>query len=126
MVTEEQMKAALQTYIDAWSIPDAEAIVALFAEDAVVEDPYGTPPHEGRAAIRKFFENAVASGARLTLDGPIRGSHGDMAAMAFTVNVGDIVIRAIDVMRFNDDGLVVHMQALWGPSDMSRSAPTPH
>lgn len=121
-MSEEQMKAALHRYIDAWNAGDAEAIAALFAEDAVIEDPYGTPPMEDREAVRGFFQNGVAAGVRLTLDSPIRASYGDRAAMAFTVSMPDLSIKVIDVMRFNKSGLITHMQAFWGNTDMDRSA----
>ncbi len=72
----------------------------------------------GRAAIEEFYTNAIASGAKLTLDTPIRGSHGDRAAMAFTIDVPGMRIRAIDVMTFNSEGKITQMQAHWGPNDI--------
>ncbi|MFB4317938.1 steroid Delta-isomerase [Actinomadura sp. 21ATH] len=122
MPTSDQMKKALQSYVDGFDRGDAASIVALFADDAVVEDPVGNPPISGRAAIEEFYTNAVAAGSRLVLDGPIRGSQGNAAAMAFTVEVPamNVRIRAIDVMTFGDDGRIVKMQAYWGPDDMEQ------
>ncbi|MFL6055707.1 MAG: nuclear transport factor 2 family protein [Actinoallomurus sp.] len=118
MPTEAEMKATLQRYLDALNAADADAVVALFAEDAVVMDPYGKAPHEGRAAIAKFFGDVCQSGATATLDTPIRGSYGDRAAMAFTVHVGDDWhIRVIDVMTFDDTGKIIRMEAYWGSGD---------
>ncbi|GIH67868.1 SgcJ/EcaC family oxidoreductase [Sphaerimonospora thailandensis] len=118
-------KEALQGYIDAWNAGDAEAIIALFADDAVIVDPYGTPPHEGRDAIRAFYEGGVKTGAKLSLDTPIRGSHGDRAAMAFTVELAlegaARRIRVIDVMTFDEHGKISRMEAHWGPDDMEQS-----
>jgi steroid delta-isomerase len=118
MPTQEHMKQALQTYVDAFNAADAATVTSLYADDAVIEDPVGHPPMTGRAAIEEFYTNAIAGGAKLTLDAPIRGSHGDRAAMAFTVDVPGLRIRAIDVMTFNDEGKITHMQAHWGPDDM--------
>ncbi|MEW2359957.1 nuclear transport factor 2 family protein [Spirillospora sp. NPDC029432] len=122
MPTPDQMKKALQSYVDGFGRGDAAAIAALFADDAVVEDPVGNQPISGRAAIEEFYANAVAAGSKLVLDGPIRGSHGNGAAMAFTVEVPamNVRIRAIDVMTFGDDGKIVKMQAYWGPDDMEQ------
>ncbi|NKZ04625.1 nuclear transport factor 2 family protein [Actinomadura latina] len=118
MPTQEHMKQALQTYIDAFNAADAATISSLYADDAVIEDPVGHPPMSGRAAIEEFYTNAIAGGAKLTLDAPIRGSHGDRAAMAFTVDIPGMRIRAIDVMTFNEEGQIVRMDAHWGPDDM--------
>lgn len=122
MASEEQMKAAMQEYIDAFNRVDLDGIVALYADDAVVEDPVGSKPREGREAIRAFYKTAIESGARLKLAAPIRASHGNAAAMAFDVELkmpqGQAVIHVIDVMRFNDEGKFVSMNAFWGRSDM--------
>ncbi|MGH8430783.1 MAG: steroid Delta-isomerase [Solimonas sp.] len=126
MTSEQQMRQAMQAYIDAFNISDPEAIIALYADDATVEDPVGKKPLEGKAEIAKFYRMAVATGAKLALAAPIRASHGNSAAMAFDVQLhmpqgngaGKAVIRVIDVMTFNDAGKFTSMRAYWGPGDM--------
>ncbi|NDU74088.1 DUF4440 domain-containing protein [Actinomadura sp. DSM 109109] len=118
MPSQEHMKQALQTYIDAFNAADRATVTGLYADDAVIEDPVGNPPISGRAAIEEFYANAIAAGAKLTLDAPIRGSHGDRAAMAFTIDVPGMRVRAIDVMTFGADGKIVRMEAHWGPDDI--------
>lgn len=126
MISQQQMKQAMQAYIDAFNRVDPDAIVALYAEDATVEDPVGSPPKVGRKAIAEFYAYAIKSGAKLKLAAPIRGSHGNSAAMAFDVELnmpqGDktarAVIRVIDVMTFDEAGRFSSMRAFWGPSDM--------
>ena len=122
MVTEQQMKQAMQAYIDAFNRSDAAGIVALYADDATVEDPVGSPPMQGREAIEKFYTMGIATGAKLKLAAPVRGSHGNSAAMAFDVELkmpqGPALIRVIDVMTFDDSGRFTSMRAFWGPGDM--------
>lgn len=122
MPDESTMKQAMQAYIDRFNNADPDAIAALYAEDAMVEDPVGSEPKHGRQAILDFYRMAVQTGARLSLAAPIRASHADAAAMAFDVHLqmpeGPSVIRVIDVMRFNEDGLFRSMEAYWGPSDV--------
>lgn len=122
MVTEQQMKLAMQAYIDAFNRSDAAGIVALYSEDATVEDPVGTPVMRGREAIEKFYNMGIATGAKLKLAAPIRGSHGNSAAMAFDVELkmpqGPALIRVIDVMSFDAAGRFASMRAFWGPEDM--------
>lgn len=122
MVTEQQMKQAMQAYIDAFNRVDAAGIVALYADDATIEDPVGSPVMQGRAAIETFYTAAIATGAKLKLAAPIRGSHGNSAAMAFDVELqmpqGPALIRVIDVMSFDAAGRFASMRAFWGPGDM--------
>lgn len=121
--SEQDMKAALQAYIDAFNAKDAEALVSLFAEDAIVEDPVGRDPIQGKAAIAAFYGKGVQVVTKMTLAPPIRGSHGNAAAMAFEFEMDlkgrKIKTSAIDVMEFDEDGKVKHMRAYWGPSDSS-------
>ncbi len=122
MPQPQQMCEAMQAYLDALNADDLDGIMALYADDATVEDPVGSEPKRGREAIEAFYRGSVALKPRATLVAPIRGSHGDAAAMAFDVTVeleqGPVVIRVIDVMRFDDDGRFRSMQAFWGPADM--------
>jgi steroid delta-isomerase len=122
MIEEQQMRAAMQEYIDAFNRVDVDALIGLYAADATVEDPVGTDAKVGIEAIAEFYQMAIKSGAKLKLSAPIRASHGSSAAMAFEVHLnmpdGPAVIHAIDVMTFNEQGQFKTMQAYWGPGDL--------
>lgn len=122
LVADADKKAAMQAYIDGLNNGDLEAVVALFAEDARIEDPVGsTQIIEGRQAIRAFYQQSISMDLKLRLVAPIRGSHGNEAAMAFEVEIHGMqpatVIRVIDIMTFNADGSIRTMQAYWSPED---------
>lgn len=122
MVSEQQMKDAMQAYVDSFNRKDPAAIAALYADDATVEDPLGSPVKNGKAEIAAFYEMAVSTGAKLKLAAPVRASQGNAAAMAFDVQLnmptGEAIIQVIDVMTFNDAGKFSSMRAYWGKSDM--------
>ena len=117
MPTEEVMKASMQAYIDTYNRGNAEAVTALYTDDATVEDPVGTPLKRGRAEILKFYTQAMTHDAELSLDAPIRASHGNAAAMAFSARIGALTVRVIDVMTFDEAGRFTSMRAFFGPSD---------
>ena len=85
--------------------------------DAALEDPVGAPAHHGTEAIRAFYVDAMKNGAKLSLAAPMRGSHGNAAAMAFEAKIGTLTVRIIDVMTFNEAGKIASMQAYFGPED---------
>ncbi len=122
MPTQEQMKAALQKYVDGFNAHDVDSVLALFADDAVIEDPVGAPLRRGIKEIAEFYRGSVKVVESMKLAAPIRGSHSNAAAMAFVVNLQlegkPCVISVIDVMTFNDDGRIATMKAYWGPRDM--------
>jgi len=126
MPSQAAMKAALKAYVDGLNAGDADAVIALFAPDAEIEDPVGTPVKRG-SEIEAWFRRAVEMRARLELAGPIRGSHGRAAAMAFTVTTrfeGQVIAtRSVDAVRFDDAGRITRLEGYWGPDDVEVGAP---
>ena len=121
MPCHEEMVAAVNAYVDAFEKEDSEAIARLYATDATVEDPVGTSLRSGIDAIRSFYEMSIATGARLTLNGPVRTA-GDIAAFAFSVHatLEGVLYRidVIDTFTFNANGKITEMKAFWGPRNV--------
>jgi steroid Delta-isomerase len=115
MPSREQIETAVGTYVEAVGRQDLEATVALFAEDARQEDPVGSPPNLGREAVRGFFERAYRATFTTTLTGPLLVT-GDHAAVHFVITLptdGDpFVVRVVDLIRFDDDGLIADLRAV--------------
>ncbi len=116
------MKAALLAYVAAFNAADAERVAALFADNATVEDPVGSPAIAGRENILAFYRHATSLGARLEVVAPPRGSHGNAAALSFAVYAQmqghSVRIDVTDVMTFGADGRITGMRAYWGPDDV--------
>jgi steroid Delta-isomerase len=122
MNTGENMKARLVDYIEAFNAADAARVVALFADNASIEDPVGTPLKEGKSEIETFYTYATAVGARLELMAPPRGSRGNSASISFRVHITGrdgrpAYIDVTDVMDFDAAGKILRMRAYWGPDD---------
>jgi steroid delta-isomerase len=113
MTDPKVMEAAVHEYVAAFDAGAPERVAALFAEDATVEDPVGTEPKVGQAAILEFYTASMQTGAKLRLEGPVRLC-GPYAAFAFS----DMRVDVIDTFKFNDDGKVVEMRAYFGPTNM--------
>ena len=123
MPKPEQMQAAVRAYIAALNANDIDAIVALYAEDATVEDPVGAPPQRGLAEIRTFYTASLRMQLQVVLDGEIRAVANE-AAFAFSVSLvmdgKRITIRPIDVMRFDAQGRITSMRAFFGNHNISQ------
>lgn len=122
------MRAALQAYVDRINAGDRDGVVALFADDAVIEDPLGSPPKTG-GQIAEWFADTVAFGTRITPVAPIRGSHANAAALVFEVTFtppggAPLLIRSLDVCTFDAAGRITSLKAYWGPDDVT-AAPEP-
>ena len=117
------IRAAVEAYCAAFSGGDRDAYLGVFAPDAWIEDPVGTPRHEGREALGTFFDNArgMADTIELRLTGPVRVAAGECAfpMQARPVLGGTtFAVDIIDVMTFDDDGKVTTMRAFWDPAEM--------
>lgn len=116
-----RMEAAVHAYVAAFEAGSADQVATLYAQDATVEDPIGSPIHKGREAIRAFYAESMKTGAKLKLEGPVRVA-GDYAVFPFSVNLnydgGHKRIDVIDTFRFNEANEVVEMRAYWGPTNM--------
>lgn len=121
MPTPEAMEAAVHTYVEAFDKQDPALAASIFADDAVIDDPIGSPPKVGQAAILQFYTESMATGAKLVLQGPVRVATAHAAfAMQVRLNWGgkDMAIDVIDTFAFDDAGKVKQMQAFFGPGNM--------
>ena len=113
---------------------DKEAWLALFADDAVVEDPIGPSHfdpdgkgHRGKEAIAKFFDMAIAP-SQLEFNFAATHQCGNEEA-----NVGNVVIVAsgyrvvaegVFTYRVDDEGKIVALRAYW-ELDRATASATP-
>jgi steroid delta-isomerase len=117
--TKLTYRATVEQYLEAVSSGTATEIAALYAEDATVEDPAGSPPIKGTKAISAFYENTVALDCTTTLLTYREG--GRTAAFHFRVTIktpdSTAVITPIDVMTFDENGKITSMIAIFSDSD---------
>lgn len=115
-------EAVVHAYVAALNAGDLEAIVALYADDATVEDPVGSAPIRGRDAIRAFYARSVSVPLQVALEGPVRVA-GRECAFPFSVAVvyegKRTTFRPIDTFRFDDAGRIVQMRAYFGPANIA-------
>ncbi len=110
----DAIAATCGRYIELLAIGAVDEIVALYADDASVEDPVGTEPKVGDDAIDAFYRDTLGSdGVPAAATGPVRVC-GHEAAFPFEVRYGEeFVLPIIDVMSFGDDGRITSMRAFW-------------
>jgi len=117
MPTPEQVRAAVDGYVAAYRAGDRDAFLALWADGATIEDPVGTPVHEGAEAIGAFWDLVHGMTDRLVLEPTHVHVCEAEAAMVFeirsTVGGQDMVIDAVDVFVVDDDGRLGSMRAYW-------------
>lgn len=118
---EQKMIEAVHTYVRALNAGDLDAIIALYADAATVEDPIGSPPKVGCAAIREFYAVSTAMKLDVALEGEIRAV-GRECAFAFRVGLTHegrrMTIRPIDTFEFDEHGRILRMRACFGATNI--------
>ena len=119
--TDEQVRTAVAAYAAAVTSGDRARLLDLFAEDAVLYDPYPTGLFEGNTGIGAWWDTVVAP--MLAVEIEVRELHvcGDRAAAVWTntATVSDGVkarLGGVDVFTVRDDGRIVSMVAYWDAS----------
>ena len=116
MPDADAVRSTIDSYLALFSAREREAWLDLFADEATMEDPVGTPLKRGREEIGAFFDQShgSADSVELIADGPavVIGSE---AAFAFRVRPvlggSPFELRAVDVMTFDDEARIVSQRA---------------
>jgi ketosteroid isomerase-like protein len=133
-VTESPVHLAGRLSREAAMAHDKDAWLALFTDDAIVEDPIGpshfdpdSKGHRGKEAIARFYDMAIAP-SELEFHFDKTYVCGDEEA-----NVGHIVITArgfrviaegVFTYRVDDDGKIAALRAYW-ELDRATASATP-
>jgi steroid Delta-isomerase len=123
--TAHPAREASRRSMDAVSRGAKEKWLALFAEDAVVEDPVGMSMfdptgegHRGRAAIGAFWDLAIGGVERFEFVMRDSFAAGNEVAnvgtiTAFLPNGSRVDTEGVFVYRVDQDGMIVSMRAFW-------------
>jgi steroid delta-isomerase len=123
MADESVIRETIENYWKAFTAGDRDAWLALFTDDATVEDPVGSPVHHGKEAIGEFWDAAHSLADSIELRSlnitPVVGNEAAFA-MEIRPNIGGtvFVMEAIDVMTFADDGRITSQRAFWQQEKM--------
>jgi steroid Delta-isomerase len=118
--SNERIREVIEAYVDRVANGTTDEVLALYADDATVEDPVGTEVRSTRESIREFYSGLEG----LEQEGRLVSARiaGGQAAFQFELatHAGEktYTLSPIDVMTFDDDGLITSMRAFWGNDDM--------
>jgi uncharacterized protein (TIGR02246 family) len=107
------------TWTAAWQAHDVEAVVTLYADDAVHRSSPFRPPHRGRQAVRENVTQAFADEQQVDdvrFDTPI--VEGDRACVEYWASFLDqqgtaITLAGCAMARFDAEGRVTETRDYW-------------
>jgi steroid Delta-isomerase len=119
--TAELADASMQ----AAAVGDREGWLALYTEDAVLEDPVGPSPwdpegkaHRGKQALAAFWDRAIGPNRDLKFKLRERYTGGKEVASVVTVSTAladgkRIEFGMVSIHRSNEQGLIQSVRAFW-------------
>ena len=121
--SREKIREVIEQYVASVATGTTDEVMELYAEGATVEDPVGTEVRTTRESIREFYtavEGLEQAGEVLS----VRIADGQAAFLfELRTRAGDqtYTLAPIDVMTFDDEGLITSMRAYWSNADLSVS-----
>jgi steroid Delta-isomerase len=110
-LTSQQIEAALEDAFAGLVAFDAPRVLNNFADDAVLEDPVGTPPMVGKEAIAAYlatFPTIFNQMKLYSLNIKVRGQEAGVTwRIRFTTKTGNVFfLEGIGYFRFNQEGKI--------------------
>jgi steroid Delta-isomerase len=117
-LTPEQVEAAVEEYFNAVGAFDVQRYVNTFAPDGVLEDPVGTPPIQGTAALTAFITNIIAPFSEIKHKIQDINVCGNEAAVNWKLHLKTttgkkIVIDGMGIFSFNQNGKLQSVREFW-------------
>jgi len=108
-----------ESVISAWhhvvSSRDPAALKALLADDVVFHSPVVHTPQRGKAMTFQYLMGAtqVLNSKHFRYERQILGSHDAM--LEFSTEIDGIQINGVDLIRWNDEGLIIDFKVMLRP-----------
>jgi steroid delta-isomerase len=112
---------AVAEYFAAIRAMDVDRWVAVFAPDAISNDPVGAPPMVGQDALHAFITHITTAFRKISLTEDHVYVCGTSAAVPWTgfaeTHAGKRVdFDGVDVIDCNDEGKIILVRAFWDPA----------
>jgi ketosteroid isomerase-like protein len=115
MATAEQVQATVDGYAQSFVTADRDRFLSVLAPDVVQEEPAGSTPNEGVAALGTFWDSLWSGLQAIEFESRELYVAGDEAALVFTIVQhtkagGTVTIDGVDTFRVDDQGRIAHIR----------------
>jgi steroid delta-isomerase len=115
MATSEQVRAAVEGYVQSFVSADRDRFLAVLAPDIVQEEPAGSAPNQGVDALARFWEGLWSNLDSIEFQSREVYVVNDEAALVFTIVQhpkagGQVTIDGVDTFRVDEQGRIAHIR----------------
>jgi len=94
---------------------DMETLQAILHPDAVFRSPMAFKGYESAAAVVLVLSNVIEVFEDFTYHRVFAGADGLSAVLEFSAKVGDKSLKGIDMIQFDEDGLITDFEVMVRP-----------
>jgi steroid Delta-isomerase len=122
-LTRDEVSDLIVLLCQRWNSGERDAWLSMFRDDVTIEDPVGSRVRHGRAAAESTWDVGFSYPSPWTMVPGLLVACGNRAAVVFshmsTVDGRPYWHQDIEMWEFDDDGLVVTVQAYFQPPESS-------
>lgn len=120
-LNDPRLESAVTEYFRTLSARDKKAWIALFDKDAIVHEPVGTTPGEGREGLEQVWQVFTAPFAKFTLQSDEvfysgSGAAARWTAAAFSAEGRRANCSGITVFEVDGEGHIQTVMSYWDPA----------
>lgn len=120
---DPRIETAIVAYFEAISTRDHARWLALFSDDAVLHEPVGAPPLEGKESVEEAWKIFSAPFGELKMEAVEIFLGGSGAAVKW-IGEGSgkgstrlLTFAGISIFELDDDGKIQAVMSYWDPAD---------
>jgi len=109
----DQIRKAVDTYVQSFNEQDRSAFMSVFADDVQQIDPVGSKPNVGKHKLAAFWDGLFSECEKIDFRVTDLFVTGDEAALLFHITQtkkngnGTVVVDGVDVFQVDDAGHIV-------------------
>jgi hypothetical protein len=117
--TDTHLNPKIVETLDRWhgvvANKDMEALAAILHPDAVFRSPMAFKGYESAAAVTLVLSNVIDVFDDFAYHRSFAGADGQSVVLEFSAKVGDKSLKGIDMIQFDDNGLITDFEVMVRP-----------
>ena len=110
------MRSTLRRWHEMVASKDLEALKEIIHPDAVFRSPVAHTPYRGRDALTLALSTVINVFQNFTYHREFFTEDGRSATLEFSAHVGGKQLKGVDLIKFNDDGLITEFEVMIRPA----------
>ncbi len=110
-----QTKSAIQKWHQMIESRDMSILNELLADDVVFRSPVAHHPYPGKQVVTFILTNVIQIFENFTYHREFYTDDESSVVLEFSANVGEKKLKGIDMIRFNEQGLIVDFEVMIRP-----------